>query len=71
MWFNGGMNTMTKTDAINTLGGSIKSAAQAIGCTVQAVYKWPDVLSPRVADRVVAAKTRMKKPRTRKTTGVA
>lgn len=42
------------------LGGSVKSAAQAIGCTVQAVHKWPEILSPRIADRVIAAQTRLK-----------
>ena len=54
------MKHTTKTEAIAMLGGSVKSAAQAIGCTVQAVHKWPDVLSPRIADRVTAAKTRLK-----------
>jgi hypothetical protein len=66
LWFNCDMSNITKTDAIAMLGGSTKSAAQAIGCTVQAVHKWPDVLSPRIADRVVAAKTRLQKPRKRK-----
>ncbi len=54
------MKHTTKTEAIAMLGGSVKSAAMAIGCTVQAVHKWPDVLSPRIADRVIAAKTRLK-----------
>ena len=60
------MNTLTKTKALELLGGTTKSAAQAIGCTVQAVNKWPDVLSARIADRVIAAQTRLQKPRKRK-----
>ncbi len=52
---------MSKAEAVKLLGGSVKSAAQAIGCTPQAVHKWPDVLSPRIEDRVVAALLRMKK----------
>ncbi len=59
------MTTLTKVAAIEILGGTTKSAALAIGCTVQAVNKWPAVLSPRIADRVVAAQTRQK-PRKRK-----
>lgn len=51
--------TMKKSDAIDQLGGSVQSAARAIGVTYQAVKKWPDVLSPRIEDRVVAALSRM------------
>jgi hypothetical protein len=54
------MEQITKAKAIEMLGGTSKSAAQAIGCTVQAVNKWPEVLPPRIADRVVAAKTRLR-----------
>lgn len=50
---------MRKSDAIELLGGSISSAARAIGCTRQAVWDWPDELSPRVADRVHAAVLRL------------
>lgn len=46
---------MNKQDAIEKLGGSISAAARAIGCTYQAVDKWPDQLPPRIADRVQAA----------------
>lgn len=46
---------MLKADAINLLGGSVASAAEAIGCTYQAVDKWPDELPPRIRDRVQAA----------------
>ena len=37
------------------LGGSVVKAAKRIGISYQAVYKWPDVLSPAVSDRVIAA----------------
>jgi transcriptional repressor of cell division inhibition gene dicB len=60
------MSNITKQEAIAMLGGSIKSAAKAIGCTVQAVYKWPDVLPTRIADRVIAARTRLRTPSKRK-----
>jgi hypothetical protein len=46
---------MEKIKAIKALGGSVKAAAEAIGITVQAVYDWPPVLSPRITDRVAAA----------------
>lgn len=50
---------MLKTQAIELLGGSVASAAKAIGITYQAVNKWPDVLPRRIEDRVVAAKGRL------------
>ncbi len=56
-----GMNNLTKTEAIKMLGGSKSSAAKAIGCTVQAVHKWPEMLSDRIADRVIAAQMRQQK----------
>lgn len=46
---------MRKEKAIQLLGGDISSAAKAIGISYQAVKKWPEVLSPAVSDRVVAA----------------
>ncbi|CAB3705084.1 hypothetical protein [Achromobacter piechaudii] len=46
---------MKKTDAISKLGGSKADAARAIGISYQAVDKWPDVLTPRIKDRVQAA----------------
>lgn len=46
---------MLKTKAIELLGGSIPAAAKAIGTSYQAVNQWPDVLPPRIEDRVVAA----------------
>jgi len=50
--------TMHKSHAIQLLGGSIESSAKAIGISYQAVSKWPDVLPPRIADRVIAAYAR-------------
>ncbi len=44
---------MDKQKAIDLLGGTAKSAAEAMGYTsVHAVYMWPDPLRPDVADRV-------------------
>ena len=48
---------MRKSKALKMLGGHSATAA-AIGITYQAVEKWPEVLSPRIADRVVAALAR-------------
>ncbi|MFW8567040.1 hypothetical protein [Orrella sp. 11846] len=52
---------MKKDEAIKILGGSISSAANAVGISYQAVAKWPEKLSPRIADRVIAAKIRLEK----------
>lgn len=46
---------MTKTEAIQLLGGTVTSAAQAIGVSSSAVSLWPDELPARIADRVQAA----------------
>lgn len=46
---------MRKSKALELLGGSTASAAEAIGISFQAVEKWPDPLPPRIADRVQAA----------------
>jgi hypothetical protein len=46
---------MLKAQAIELLGGSVAAASDAIGVTYQAIDKWPDVLPPRIADRVQAA----------------
>jgi hypothetical protein len=51
---------MEKLKAIELLGGTPSAAARAIGITPQAVNGWPDVLTPRIADRVVAALARLK-----------
>ena len=60
------MQVMQKTQAIEQLGGNITAAAKAIGISYQAVNKWPEVLSPRVADRVEAAVSRLKSKRSMK-----
>jgi len=57
---------MLKTRAIELLGGSVTAAADAVGITPQAVSQWPDTLPPRIADRVLAALTRMKSSKQRK-----
>lgn len=54
----GSISCVTKDEAIAMLGGTVSAAAQAIGVSYQAVKKWPATLSPRVADRVLAAAAR-------------
>lgn len=49
---------MKKEHAIQLLGGSVTSAASAIGIMPQAVTQWPEDLPPRIADRVIAALAR-------------
>ncbi|WP_341667372.1 Cro/CI family transcriptional regulator [Alcaligenes sp. SDU_A2] len=46
---------MKKKHAIQLLGGTVSSAASAIGIMPQAVTQWPEDLPPRIADRVIAA----------------
>jgi hypothetical protein len=53
---------MLKQKAIDLLGGSVAKAAEAIGISSQAISLWPEVLPPRVADRVVAAVARKHLP---------
>lgn len=48
---------MRKITAIEAFG-SASTLARAIGIAPQAVYQWPEHLSPKVADRVVAAALR-------------
>ena len=45
---------MRKETALRLLGGKAADAAKAIGVTVQAINQWPDVLPPRIEDRVLA-----------------
>lgn len=54
------MNTqsMSKSEAIKRLGGTLKSAADSVGISVQAVSAWPDPLTDAIADRVIAAQVR-------------
>ena len=49
---------MKKDRAIQILGGSIPSAAAALGVSYQAVNQWPEDLPPRISDRVFAAAVR-------------
>lgn len=49
---------MKKITATKLLGGTAKEAAIAIGITPQAYSQWPDMLSRRLEDRVVAALAR-------------
>ena len=53
---------MQKTKAIELLGGSIATAAEAVGVSYQAVNQWPDELPERIADRVLAAQARKHLP---------
>lgn len=53
---------MLKSKAIELLGGSIPATADAVGVSYQAVDKWPEVLPPRIADRVLAALARKRLP---------
>jgi len=53
---------MDKTNAIEILGGTAASAASAIGITPQAFGQWPDVLTRRLEDRVIAAIARRRLP---------
>ena len=50
---------MLKSQAIELLGGTVTSAADAIGVSYQAIVKWPPELPPRIVDRVQAAMWRM------------
>ena len=52
---------MTKKQAIKYLGGTVQKAALAIGVSDKAIYKWPDVLTDKLRDRVEAAVARMGK----------
>jgi len=53
---------MIKAKAIELLGGTTASAAEAIGVTYQAVDKWPDPLPARIEDRVLAVLARRHLP---------
>ena len=50
---------MNKIEAIHLLGGSVAKAAEAIGINSQAISQWPEILPPRISDRVEAALWRM------------
>lgn len=46
---------MNKLEALQHFDGSVSIAAAEIGIRPQAVSNWPEVLPPRIADRVQAA----------------
>lgn len=49
------MAFMNKSEAIELLGGTVTEAAKAIQIKSSAISQWPDVLPPRLQDRVIAA----------------
>lgn len=53
---------MDKTTAFELLGGEVHAVSRNLQCTVSAVHKWPKAgpLPRRVADRVLAARVRMR-----------
>jgi len=51
-----------KTKAIELLGGSAASAAEAVGISPSAISQWPDELPDRISDRVLAALARKHLP---------
>lgn len=53
---------MLKSRAIELLGGTVTSTAQAIGVSPSAVTQWPDELPDRIADRVLAVQARKHLP---------
>lgn len=54
--------SMTKSEAIELLGGTTVAAARAIGITPSAIHQWPDDLPARLEDRVLAALARKHLP---------
>lgn len=50
---------MRKTEAIRTLGGTVASAAAAVGISPSAVSQWPDDLPVYIVSRVQAAMWRI------------
>ena len=48
----------SKQQAIELLGGTVSAAAKTLGIEYQAVAKWPESLTPRIEDRVIAALVR-------------
>lgn len=53
---------MLKSHAISLLGGTPTAVAQAVRVSTSAVAQWPDKLSDRIADRVLAALARKHLP---------
>lgn len=53
---------MRKSKAIELLGGSVTTAAAAVGVSPSAVSQWPDELPERISDRVLAVMARKHLP---------
>jgi hypothetical protein len=53
---------MNKARALELLGGTVATAAEAIGCSSSAISQWPDELPARIEDRVLAALARKHLP---------
>jgi len=53
---------MNKAKAIELLGGTVTTAAAAVGVTPSAITQWPDELPGRLEDRVLAALARKHLP---------
>jgi len=53
---------MNKARALELLGGTVATAAEAIGVSSAAISQWPDELPPRIEDRVLAALARKHLP---------
>jgi len=49
---------MKKDQALELFDGTVARLAEAIGITSQSVSGWPDVLSDKLSDRVIAAAVR-------------
>lgn len=49
---------MKKSRALELLGGTVATAAEAIGISSAAISQWPDDLPDRLVDRVQAALAR-------------
>lgn len=50
---------MTKTQVINSFGGSIREVAKALDISTQAVYAWPEELPQPTADKIRGAMVRL------------
>jgi len=48
------MGGMDKQTLINAMGG-VMNVAKLVGISNKAVYQWPDILPPRIYDRVIGA----------------
>ena len=53
---------MKKARALELLGGTVATAAEAIGISSAAISQWPDELPPRLEDRVLAVLARKHLP---------